>query len=68
MNTIVHKELIERKRKLQQITVSLKEHFIGLDGVIDEVISLMMPWYLFPEAQLRPTIINFSASCGDAQT
>ena len=68
MNTIVHKELIERKRKLQQITVFLKEHFIGLDGVIDEVISLMMPWYLFPEAQLRPTIINLWGLTGSGKT
>lgn len=66
--TITHNELIEKKKKLEIITSQLKEGFIGLDSVIDEVISLMMPWYLFPEAQLRPTVVNLWGLTGSGKT
>lgn len=48
--------------------MSLKEHFIGLDDVIDEVMLLLMPWYLFPEAQIRPTVINLWGLTGSGKT
>lgn len=65
---ISHSELINRRQKLQEVAVSLKENFVGLDSAIDEVISLMLPWYLFPEAQLRPTIINLWGLTGSGKT
>jgi hypothetical protein len=69
MNTqILHTELIAKKQKLQQITLKLKEKFLGLDSIIDEVMSLVMPWYLFPEAQLRPTVINLWGLTGSGKT
>lgn len=66
--TIIHNELKEKKKKLETITSQLKVRFIGLDSIIDEVISLMMPWYLFPEAQLRPTVINLWGLTGSGKT
>src|SRR5690606_14643853 len=42
--------------------------FLGLDGIIDEVMSLLMPWYLFPKAQLRPTVINLWGLTGSGKT
>ena len=63
-----HSELFEKKKRLQRIADLLKEKFIGLDSVIDEIMSLMMPWYLFPEAQLRPTIINMWGLTGSGKT
>ena len=47
---------------------ALKQKFLGLDEIIDEVISLMMPWYLFPDAQLRPTIVNLWGLTGSGKT
>jgi cell division protease FtsH len=64
----IHALLIERKATLQAMAVSLKEKFLGLDAVIDEVTSLMMPWYLFPEAQQRPMIINLWGLTGSGKT
>ena len=61
-------ELIRRKQKLEEVKIALKEKFLGLDTIIDEVISLMMPWYLFPESQLRPTIINLWGLTGSGKT
>ncbi|MBT1697037.1 hypothetical protein KK083_09140 [Fulvivirgaceae bacterium PWU4] len=65
---ISHSELILRKQKLEQVKSELKAKFLGLDGIIDEVTSLIMPWYLFPEAQLRPTIINLWGLTGSGKT
>jgi hypothetical protein len=63
-----HIGLIEKKKRIETITVQLKERFIGLDNVIDEIMSLMMPWYLFPEAQLRPTVVNLWGLTGSGKT
>ena len=65
---ILHSELIHRKQKFEQVKTNLKQRFLGLDEIIDEVISLMMPWYLFPDAQLRPTIINLWGLTGSGKT
>jgi hypothetical protein len=63
-----YKELIEKKQKLEQTRVALKDRFLGIDDVIDEVIALMMPWYLFPGAQRRPTIVNLWGLTGSGKT
>lgn len=69
MNTsIVHRELIAKRDKLLDISTILKDRFIGLENEIDEVISLLMPWYLFPEAHLRPTVINLWGLTGSGKT
>src|SRR5688572_22939435 len=65
---IIHTDLIKRKHKLELVKISLKEKFLGLDDVIDEVMTLLLPWYLFPEAQLRPTIINLWGLTGSGKT
>jgi hypothetical protein len=65
---ILHANLISKKQKLEQVKTALKQNFIGLDEVIDEVIGLMMPWYLFPEAQLRPMVINLWGLTGSGKT
>jgi cell division protease FtsH len=63
-----HIELIARKQELEQATRALKKKFLGLDEIIDEVISQLMPWYLFPKAQLRPTVINLWGLTGSGKT
>lgn len=64
----IHIELINKKKKLQNIASQLKQQFLGLDSVIDEVMNLLLPWYLFPEAQLRPTVINLWGLTGSGKT
>lgn len=64
----IHIDLISRKQKLHEIAVLLKERFLGLDSIIDEVISLLTPWYIFPESQRRPTVINLWGLTGSGKT
>ncbi len=60
--------ILKRKQTLEFVKKQLKEEFIGLDHIIDEVISLMYPWYLFPDTQMRPTVINLWGMTGTGKT
>lgn len=64
----VHKEILLKKEKLQEITRSLKIYFIGLDSIIDEIMGLVSSWYLFPQAQMRPMVINLWGMTGSGKT
>src|SRR5690606_5931880 len=35
-----------------------KREYIGIDRVIDQVVDAISPWYLFPDLQEKPVIIN----------
>lgn len=65
---ITYQLILEKKEKLWEIKAQLKMDFIGLEKIIDEVIDLLMPWFLFPDAQLRPTIINMWGLTGSGKT
>jgi cell division protease FtsH len=60
--------ILEKKKQISEISKILKEEFIGLDGIIDEIVTLVSPWLFFPEAQVRPTIINLWGLTGTGKT
>jgi hypothetical protein len=62
------KEFIRRKEVLENAKVELKKEFVGLNDIVDEVVDLMRPWYLFPNGQIRPTIINLWGMTGVGKT
>lgn len=64
----LHKNILHKKNNLNEVSKQLKEKFIGLDDIIDEVINLISAWYLFPNAQLRPTVINLWGMTGSGKT
>lgn len=51
-------EILNKSQKLNKVKKILKKEFVGLDEIIDEIINDMEAWYLFPDVQMRPTIIN----------
>lgn len=61
-------EFFRRRDVLDAAKVELKKDFVGLDGIIDEMIDLIEPWYLFPSGQIRPTIINLFGMTGVGKT
>ena len=67
-NNNTYQNIISKREKLLEVKAQLKIEFIGLEAIIDEVIDLLMPWYLFSEAQLRPTIINMWGLTGSGKT
>lgn len=60
--------ILEKKKLVSEISKILKEEFIGLDGIIDEILTLVSPWLFFPEVQVRPTIINLWGLTGTGKT
>jgi Peptidase family M41/C-terminal, D2-small domain, of ClpB protein len=63
------KEILDAKRSLlTNATKQLKKEFIGIDGIIDELADAILPWWLFPENQMRPLIINLWGMTGSGKT
>lgn len=67
-NQKTKEEILQKRDTLLSLQAQLNKEFIGLEKVIEEVINLLMPWYLFPEAQLRPTVINMWGLTGSGKT
>jgi Peptidase family M41/C-terminal, D2-small domain, of ClpB protein/AAA domain (Cdc48 subfamily) len=64
-----NKALIQqRELALTKAVTQLKKEFIGIDGIIEEVADLISPWWLFPENQMRPLIINLWGMTGSGKT
>lgn len=64
-----NKRLIEDKKAiLENARTELKNYFIGLDDIIDEIISKISPWYIMPELVSRPLIICLWGMTGVGKT
>jgi Peptidase family M41 len=66
--SILEKTTDQRRALLQAAVTQLKTEFIGIDGIIDEVADCILPWWLFPQHQLRPLIINLWGMTGSGKT
>ena len=53
-----HKEIMRKQEILDKAKVTLKREFVGIDHVIDEVVDALSSWYLFPDLQEKPIVIN----------
>lgn len=62
------KIIIEKKKKLNALKKYLKNKFIGIDDVIDNIIDYMGPWYVFPDIYSSPLIINLWGTTGVGKT
>ena len=58
----------ERQGRLDAARAELKRFFIGIDGVIDELIDAIAVWYIMPEVLTRPAIINLWGMTGVGKT
>jgi ATP-dependent Lon protease len=60
---------IKRKQALLQVSRDiLKKEFVGIDTVIDKVIDSISTWFIFPELQETPVIINLWGMTGVGKT
>jgi ATP-dependent protease HslVU (ClpYQ) ATPase subunit len=60
---------IKRKQALLQFSrETLKKEFVGIDTVIDKVIDSINTWFIFPELQEKPVIINLWGMTGVGKT
>jgi len=58
----------EKEERLINAQNQLKAEFIGIDSVIDSIISNIRVWYLFPEMVSKPLVINLWGLTGCGKT
>jgi Peptidase family M41/ATPase family associated with various cellular activities (AAA) len=61
-------QIAERNDRLIAARDVLREKFIGIDEVIDELIDAIRIWYLMPEVLSRPVIVNLWGMTGVGKT
>lgn len=65
----INKTIIaERKQTLEKTRKVLKDRFIGIDRIIDDLLSYIQVWYLVPEILKRPVTINLWGMTGTGKT
>jgi len=67
-NTEFTKHMDSKKRILAEAGERLKEHFVGLDEIIDKILQYIEVWYVMPELINRPVIINLWGMTGVGKT
>ena len=66
---IFRNEEVKRKAALlQNAEKVLKSEFIGIDEVIDGIITNLRPWYLYPELQDKPLVMTLVGLTGTGKT
>lgn len=65
---ITKEEIQKREYKLKKAATYLKSEFIGIDDTIDQFINSVKVWYILPELQTRPLIVNLWGITGVGKT
>lgn len=58
----------EKKQQLERIKLELKQEFVGIDYIIDDLLDYIQIWYLMPEILTRPIIVNLWGMTGVGKT
>lgn len=58
----------EKKQKIVELAVHLKNIYVGLDDEIDQIIRYISPWYLMPELIDQPHIVCLWGMTGTGKT
>jgi hypothetical protein len=54
----VKNQILKKQEILKTAQNQLKKEFVGIDQVIDQVIASCSSWYLMPQLQDKPVIVN----------
>lgn len=66
---ILDKQIMrERRAALELIRVRLKEDFVGIDEIIDNLLDYIQIWYLMPKILTRPIIVCLWGMTGVGKT
>ena len=61
-------EVRTKQDRLAAARAMLHAHFVGIDGVIDELCDAIAVWYLMPEVLSRPLVVNLWGMTGVGKT
>ncbi len=64
----VIEHITAKEKEMAAIASKLKQDFVGLDAIIDQLMGNIKIWYIFPELQLRPTIVCLWGLTGVGKT
>lgn len=71
MRKIIQKkqqEVLEKQQVLEKTKAILKQEFVGIDSIIDQVIDNLSPWFLMPDLQDKPVVVNLWGLTGVGKT
>ena len=60
--------MIQKIQKLEEVKKKLKNDFIGIDDVIDKIVTSVSPWFLTQEVIERPLVISLWGLTGTGKT
>jgi len=63
-----HAYIKERLSYLDAVKSSLKKDFYGIDHIIGSVIDTIIPWFVMPQLQDRPLIVNLWGMTGTGKS
>ena len=66
--TKLYRQIDKKFDILAKAKTQLKKEFFGIDHIINEIIELVSSWYLFPELQEKPLVINLWGLTGVGKT
>ncbi|MCD8208131.1 MAG: AAA family ATPase [Bacteroidales bacterium] len=61
-------DLDARSKKVDEVSERLKKEFFGIDKQIDQLVNAFKTWYLFPQFQDRPVVVNLYGMTGVGKT
>lgn len=61
-------EFLEKNAQLEAVKAKLKQEFVGINSVIDEVVENIRPWYITPQLQDKPLVLNLWGLTGTGKT
>lgn len=61
-------DFIRKKEIIENSRIVLKEEFIGIDNIIDDIVDNVSSWYFLSELQEKPVVINLWGLTGVGKT
>lgn len=58
----------KKKSIIDNAIATLKKEFVGIDEQIDEIMNIVRVWYVYPELQNRPCVVNLYGMSGCGKT
>ncbi len=68
VQTIDRRIVAKRDARLRRARKELKDHFIGIDGIIDELVDAVRLWYVAPQLVTRPVVVGLWGMTGVGKT
>lgn len=66
--TPIQARILERRALLDEAKTALKGEYFGINHVIDGIVDAISPWFLTPELQERPLVVNLWGLTGTGKT